>query len=139
MAHYTGKDVYISYKGTAVSGDQRTMSVNESMDTAETSAGADTDRSYLATLKDAKFDITVLDNGTAGSAIRALLAVGTAAGTLLYAPNGTAAGMPRYRCQAFVTSFTVDYPYDGEVEIEVEWQRSGAWTYNYEVSGSVFP
>jgi len=135
--HYTGKNLYITFGGTVVSGDQRTLSKNGSVDTVDTTAGADTDKSYALTLRDATFDITILDNGGDGSAVRAALHEGNS-GTLIYAPEGTAAGKPKYECYAHVTSFNTAFPYDGEVEFQVSLQKSGTWTYNYEISGSTF-
>jgi len=137
MGAYTGKNLYITFGGTVVSGDQRTLSKNGSVDTVDTTAGADTDKSYELTLRDATFDITILDNGGDGSAVRAALYEGNS-GTLIYAPEGTAVGKPKYECYAHVTSFNTSYPYDGEVEFQVSLQKSGAWTYNYEISGSTF-
>ena len=135
--HYTGKNLYITFGGTVVSGDQRTLSKNGSVDTVDTTAGADTDKSYALTLRDATFEITILDNAGDGSTIRRALAEGNS-GTLVYGPEGTVAGKPKYECYAYVTSFNTEYPYAGEVEFQVSLQKSGAWTYNYEISGSTF-
>lgn len=138
MAHYTGKDLYVEFAGQAITGDQRTMTVNRSLDTVDTSAGADTDRSHVATLADADFSLTILDNGTAGSAIRQALKL-NAAGTLTYGPEGTATGKPKYQCVATVTGFNTAYPFDGEVEYDVSLNKNGAWVLNFEDSGSVWP
>lgn len=137
MTAYTGKNLYISFGGTVVSGKQRTLSKNGSMDTVDTTSGADTDKSYATTLRDATFDITILDDGTAGANARQALAEGNS-GTLIYGPEGTATGKPKYECYAHVTSFNTSYPYDGEVEFQVSLQKSGNWTSNYEISSSTF-
>ncbi len=137
MAHYTGKNLYLSFGGTVLSGDQRTVSWDYTVDTVDVSAGADSDRDYLATLKDATISATFLDNSTAGSALRRACYVG-GTGELIIGPEGTATGKPKYACVALVTSFKPEYPYDGEVLFDVGWQRCGAWTSNYEDSGSVF-
>lgn len=135
--HYTGKNLYITYGGTVISGDQRTLSWDYSVDTADTTAGADNDKSYIATIRDVTISVTILDNGTDGSAVRRALAVG-GTGELIFAPEGTASGKPKYGCGVICQSLSTEYPYDGEVEFEVEFQRSGAWTYHYEDSGSTY-
>lgn len=137
MSHYKGNNLYVSFGGTVISGDQRSLSKTGSVDTVDTTAGADTDKSYLTTLRDATFELTILDNGGDGSAVRRALAEGNG-GTLIYGPEGTAAGKPKYECYALVTAFNTEYPYAGEVEFTVSLQKSGDWTANYEISGSTF-
>lgn len=140
MAHYTGSALYITFGAgtTVLSGDQRTLDVENTMDTVDTTAGADTDKSSLPTLRDATFKVTLLDNGTAGSAVRAACAVSGTQGTFTFGPEGNSSGKPKYSCLAYVTGYNTSYPYDGEVEIEVTFQKTGSWITNYELSGSTF-
>lgn len=137
MAHYVGRNLYVTYGGTVISGDQRTLSWDYSTDNADTTAGADTDKSYIATIKDVTISMTILDNGTDGSAVRRALAVG-GTGALVWGPEGTATGKPKYSCNVICNSLSTEYPYDGEVEFEVEFQRSGSWTLHYEDLGSTW-
>jgi hypothetical protein len=137
MTHWTGHALYVSFGGTAITGDQRTFSKNEKIDKVDITAGDDDDRDYLTTIKDVTMAMTILDNSTAGSAVKSALAIGNA-GTLLIGPEGTASGKPKYTCVAFVESNDTEYPYDGEVEFNVTFQRQGAWSAHYELLGSTW-
>ena len=134
MAHASGKDLYLIVKGTVITGDQREFSWTRSTDTIDTSAGADTDRSSLARLRDMTMSLRMLDNGTVGSAIRRALTNDGTAGTVQWAPIGTAAGNPKYECQAYVTGFDESYPFDGEIEYNVSFQRTGAMVADFDDS-----
>lgn len=137
MAHYVGKDLYVSFGGTVINAAHRAFDVNRSVDTVDTTAGADTDKSYLATLKDGTMKLTLLDDNTAGTASRRALTVG-GTGVLMWGPQGTAVGKPKYGCDAIVTAFSESYPYDGEVQIDIEFQKTGSMTYDYDGSGSTW-
>lgn len=147
MAHYTGKNVYIRWiYGTAeyiLTGtvtpatDYRTISWDENLDTVDVSAGSDTDRDYLPTLRDVTFDLTLIDDGTAGSAIYRAFASGNH-GTIEIAPLGTAAGNPKYSAWAFVTGAPREFTFDAEVVRSYTLQRRGAWITNHDILGSSY-
>jgi hypothetical protein len=137
MAHYAGKSLYVDFGATDVSGDFRSMDVSESINIIDTTAGADTDESHVTGVRSATIDLTILCNGTAGSAVRSALAVGTNA-ALRWGPNGTASGNPKYECTATVESMDYSYPYDGEVEFTVSLVKDGTWTSHYEHDGSTW-
>lgn len=147
MAAATGSGLYVKYtygtsKGTlsgtaTLSGKQRNLSNDSTIDTVDVSSGADTEKSFLTTLGDATFTLTMLDDFLGGSATHRACARGNH-GTLEWGPLGTATGNPKYSCMAFVTGFSTEYPYDGEVEYEVEFQKDGAWITNFEISGSTY-
>jgi len=137
MAHYTGSDLYITYGGTELSGDHRNFEVSYTVDLLDASAGDDDSKSYVPSLKDANFRLTILDNGTAGSAVRQALVMG-GTGTLEYGPEGTATGKPKYSCPVIVNELRTAYPYAGLVEITVGFQRNGDWVEHYEDMGSTY-
>lgn len=137
MAHYSGSALVIQFGSTVVSGDQRTMDVAETVKIIDTTAGADSDESHIQGTKSATIDLTILSNGTAGSAIRAALKA-TASGTLLWGETGTATGQPKYGCVATVNDVSWSYPYDGEVEFQVSMTKNGNWLFHYEQSGSTW-
>lgn len=141
MAKYTGSALYANfiYSGgtVALTGTQRTLSYEATIDTVDVTSGADTEKSYLTTLGDATMSMTILDNASAGSAVRRACARGNY-GTLTWGPEGSAVGKPKYSCAAWVTGFSTEYPYDGEVEFEVSFQKDGNWISNYEISGSTY-
>ena len=135
---YTAETLYISYRGVVVDVDFRSMSVTESVDTVDSSAGVSRARTHIQTLNNAEFTIEYLEQlTTAGSAIRAALRLG-ADGTLIYAPEGTAVGKPRYSCIATVTGVDRSYPYDEIVSVSANLLRNGNWIAHYEQLNSVF-
>ena len=60
----TGKAAYISWASSAgtidLATDYRSVSIKENIDTAETTAGADTHKTYLPTIKSATIDYSGL-------------------------------------------------------------------------------
>ena len=126
---YTGKDLYAEFicaAGTiALTGDQRSLTVDREADTVDVSAGADTDKSYLATLKDGTAEIEIIDQASvAATGIEAAMPEGTG-GTLLYGPAGTASGKPKRGFVAIVTSLSMEYPYSDVVTYSISFQKSG--------------
>jgi hypothetical protein len=130
---YTGKDLYAEFicaAGTiALSGDQRSLTVDREVDVVDITAGSDTDKSYLATLKDGTAEIEVMDQASnAATGLEAALAEGTS-GTLIYAPKGTAASSPKRGFAAIVQSISVEYPYSDAVVYTLSFQKSGTLIY----------
>lgn len=140
MAKYSGKDLYIEFAGVEIDGDQRSFTVNRSSDTIETTAGADEDKTYIARLKDATGSFDILEQTTTGgTAIYAALVEGSR-GTLVFGPEGTATGKPKYECVAIITAADVSYPYNDVAMRNYSWQRDGAWItdYNSDPANDVF-
>ena len=128
MAEYTGKDMHISWVysgGTVVlSSDYRTFGEAPTIGMVDASAGSDTYRTYLTTLKDGTFEYAGVHQ-TAGTVLKAALAAGTY-GTLIVGPEGTAVGKPKMTVPAIAMGPQMSYPYDGIVEISVTFQQNGA-------------
>lgn len=127
---YTGKDLYAEFicaAGTiALTGDQRSLSVDREADMVDVTAGSEADKSYVSRLKDGTAEVEVLDQaGTAATDLEAALPEGTS-GTLIYAPKGTAATNPKRGFAAIVNSVSVEYPYDDVVSYTISFQKSGA-------------
>jgi len=126
----TGKDAYISWVwsgGTLnLNTDYRSVSVKESVDTAETTAGADTHKTYLPTIKSASIDYSGVFP-TGGTALYAALASGMS-GTLTVAPEGTATGKVSHAYPAICMGATYDTPYAGVVTVNCTFQSNGAWS-----------
>lgn len=129
MAEYTGKNLYVEFASTNVSGDQRTLTASEEMDLVDASAGADVAKSYLTALEDgtAKYEVLDQTGGTAASALWQVLDKG-ATGTLIWAPEGTATNKPKHAVLAFVKSREREMPYDDVVVLNFEFQFSGVVT-----------
>lgn len=127
---YVGKDLYAEFicaAGTiALTGDQRTLSVDREVDLVDVSAGSEADKSYIATLKDGTAEIEVLDQaGTAATGFEAAMPEGTS-GTLIYAPKGTASTNPKRGFAAIVNSIGVEYPYADVVVYRISFQKTGS-------------
>ena len=128
----TGKAAYINWVwsgGTVdLATDYRSVSIKENTDTAETTAGADTHKTYLPTIKSATIDYSGLfPSGTAGTALYAALAAGVQ-GTLTVAPEGTATGKVSHSYPAICMGATYDTPYADVVTVNVTFQSNGAWS-----------
>jgi hypothetical protein len=132
MAEYTGKDLHLEWitlAGTVPgtvdlsTSQYRTLGENTEIGLVDASAGADTNRTYLTTLKDGTFEYSALHQ-TNGTALKAVLAPGTY-GTLVIKPEGTASGKPTESVPCVVSSRNMNYPYDGVVEITATFQRNG--------------
>lgn len=126
----TGKDAVINWIWTGgtvnLATDYRSISVKESVDTAETTAGADTYKTYLATIKSASIDYAGLFPA-GGTALNAALAAGNG-GTLYYAPEGTASGKMTKSYPAISLGATFETPYADVVAVNVTFQANGAWS-----------
>jgi len=109
-----------------LAGDYRSVSVKENTDTAETTAGADTHKTYLPTIKSATIDYNGLFP-TGGTALYAALAAGNQ-GTLTVAPEGTAAGKVSKAYPAICLGATYDTPYADVVTVNCSFQSNGAWS-----------
>ena len=137
MTHFAGSAVYVSFQGVPITADERSLDVSESLDVADTTAGADTSRSHVPTVDSCDFSLEHLYNGTAGTAILAALAI-REAGTFTFGPNGTASGQPKFECQATVTGFNMSIPYADAISLSSTLVRNGPWTANYASLGSTY-
>ncbi len=126
----TGKDAYISWVWTGgtlnLATDYRSVSIKENVDTAETTAGADTHKTYLPTIKSANIDYSGVFP-TGGTALYAALAAGMS-GTLTVAPEGTASGKVSHAYPAICMGATYDTPYADVVTVNCTFQSNGAWS-----------
>ena len=126
----TGKDAYINWASSAgtinLSGDYRSVSIKENTDTAETTAGSDTHKTYIPTIKSATIDYSGLFP-TGGTALYAALAAGVR-GTLTVAPEGTASGKVSKVYPAISMGASYDTPYADVVTVNVTFQSNGAWS-----------
>ena len=125
-----GKDAVISWVWTGgtvnLATDYRSVSVKENVDTAETTAGADTHKTFLPTIKSATIDYSGLFP-TGGTVLYAALAAGMS-GTLTVAPEGTASGKVSKAYPAISMGATYDTPYADVVTVNCTFQSNGAWS-----------
>ena len=131
MADIVGKDMYISWAGSGgtvtLSTEYRTLSTNPSIGLVDVTAGADTDKTYIATVKDNTIDYAGLYQAS-GTAVTNALREGIS-GTLTIGPEGTVAGKSKEIYPAIVLGPKLNYPYSDVVEVSCTFQKSGAATY----------
>ena len=119
-----GKDGYVSFQGSEVSADFRDFDIEMTIDTVEKSAGREASKSYIATLKDGTAKLTYAYSGTAGTAYTNLLRVGQQ-GTLLWGPEGSAAGKPKGGVEAIVIAHSKPMAYNDLMTRTATFQFTG--------------
>ena len=132
MTKYSGAALDLQFNGTNISSTSRSFSTTHNMETADATAGADSYRNFVTTVKtlEATSEILGLTFSTGGSAQTAALVPGTS-GTLLWSPEGTATGKPKWGATMLLTEAGNDYPFDGVVVTKAKWVMAGtALIYN---------
>jgi len=124
MVAKTGTAMYLKFGATVLSGDYRTFEAEETGDVVDGSAGADTNRTYLTTLKDGTGSSTIV--AQAGSTALWAACAPLTSGTLEWDEEGTTAGKPKHTCWAIVTSRKMATEYADLTVFDVAWQFSGA-------------
>lgn len=138
MSHYSGSALYMSFGGTVITGDQRSVSWEESANLIDTTAGADVAESHITGTTTASISWDALfEDSSAGTSVSRAVAVKNS-GTLIIAPLGTATGKPKWSCIATSESLSVDAPYDDVLMYSGSFARNGDWITNYNSLGSVF-
>jgi hypothetical protein len=130
MSEYTGKNMVFQwiYSGGTVNmqADFRTVNLSPTIDFADSTAGSDARRKRIPTIADA----TVSYSGLAqqgGTAVEDALAEGTE-GTIIFQPEGTAAGKRKYTIGAFSQGAKTNLPYADVVELSNEFLGNGNYT-----------
>lgn len=124
MTKISGKNLFMSFAGTNLSSTQRSLDVDEQQESADSSAGADDYRNFVATIKTlgAKVEILIPSHSTGGSAILAALVNGTE-GTFLWGAEGSGSGKPKdgffARVKNFSKKIKFDDVYMGNLELEM--------------------
>lgn len=126
MAKISGKNVYVSFAGTALGDSLRNVQISQSQETADATAGADSYRNYVSTVKTVEVtaEAVMKDYANGGSALRSLLAVGSE-GTLIIGVEGTAAGKPKFGFFARINQADEAVPYNDVVTISLTWEMAG--------------
>jgi hypothetical protein len=123
----TGKDLLVTFAGGTVSGDFTNFTVSQSADNVDVTAGAEAVHYYIPTRSD--FTATLesfFDNAT--------LTVWdtmspTTAGTLIWAPEGTATGSDKFTCtRVIIIGRDQAHPFDGASTYTINFQGSAAIT-----------
>lgn len=126
MAFVHGKDSDLVVDSTNISQYTDSVSVDRSVDTAETSAFGDDDKTFIAGLEDGSFSLSGHWDTTGDAALD-----GTFDGALVsmtYGPAGSGSGAIAYTCTALVTNYNITSGVADRVNWSASFQRSGALT-----------
>lgn len=110
---FTGADAYFTWGGTVLNTQFRNIDDNQTGDTVDGSAGADTFRRKLFTLVDGGLTLDVVAFA-GGTAILSAMIPG-AEGTIVFGEEGTATNKPKTTVLANITGRRRTVPYDGVV------------------------
>jgi hypothetical protein len=126
MTKYSGAALYLEFAGSNFSATRRTLDVTHNMETADATAGADAYRNFVTTVKmiEASAEILGLTAATGGSAQIAATQPG-AFGTLIWAPEGTSTGSPKWGFYAMLSEISPSYPFDDVVVHNAKWVMAG--------------
>ncbi len=126
MTKYSGAALYLEFGGTNISATRRTLDVSHNMETADATAGADAYRNFVTTVKmlEVEAEVLGLTFGTGGSAQTAALQPGVF-GTLIWGPEGTATGSPKWGAYMMLSEFSPSYPFDDVVVYKAKFVMGG--------------
>lgn len=102
-------------------------SLERSVDTAEISVYGDSDKRYLAGLRDQKFTLKGNFSSTHEKKFTALLGNSTG-GYIIYSPESTTAGRRKFRGSVIIDSLKLGSPIGDKVGLEIGMQWTGAVT-----------
>lgn len=133
MAGMTGKSAWIKFgavtlnNGVAAGGRYQSLSATETGGVVDASAGADTVRTYLTTLKDGTATASILMETGVGTLIWKAIAPLTS-GTLWWAEEGSSSNKQEHHVWAIVTERRKTVGYADLIVADVTWQFSGSVT-----------
>jgi hypothetical protein len=106
--------------------------ISDKQGSVSKAAGADTNESYLPTLRDATLAASVLHDG--GTLLQVQLSSGLS-GTLVYGSNGTANGASKITMPVFIETSALDQPFTDVMVWDVTFKPTAAGTYGTWASG----
>lgn len=125
MTAMTGSALWVKFGSTVLTTDHRSFSPTETGGVVDASAGADTSRTYLTTLKDGTATASLADQTGAGTLIWNAVAPLTD-DTLWWAEEGSSTGLQIHYVWAIVTERRKSMAYADLAMIDISWQFSGA-------------
>ena len=125
MAHFRGKDTTVSFATVDISGEQRSVSYEETADTLDDTVVGLDNRTKIASLKDCSFSYEALD--TSGDWTPAWEAIPNgASGVVVVMPEGAGSNLRTVTFTAVITSRSVEFPYDDLAKVSLSGEVSGA-------------
>lgn len=125
MPAYRGKLTTVTFDGTDISGDGRSVSFEQSADVLDdTTYGADA-RTKIAGLTDGSGSMNGLDTSGAWSTAWQAIAPGDT-GTMVIYPEGNTSGARSITFTAVVNERSLEFPYDNLATFSMGFEISGA-------------
>jgi hypothetical protein len=126
MAKYAGKNLYVSFAGTAIDGTFRTFEASKTQNQADATAGDDDYQNFVNTNRTISASMEVLVHTYTDGGSAQLAAIGDVGdqGTLLWGAEGSATGMPKGGFYATLITRTPSIPYDDVVTLSLEWSMA---------------
>lgn len=124
MAGFAGADLFLDFGGTVLNTDFRAFNQTETGDVVDQSAGADTGRTYLTTLKDGTATATIVIQAADTNTWDALVPL--TSGTLMWAEEGSGAGTQVHTVWAMVIERRKSMAYADLIVADLSWQFSSA-------------
>lgn len=128
MPAYRGKDVVVTFAGTNISGDGRSVSIEGTADTLDTSSYGTDARTKIAGMTDASGSFEGLDTTGNWTAAWSALVPG-ATGALVIQPEGPGSSFREITATAIITSRSLSMPYDDVASLSVSFEISGDVVY----------
>jgi hypothetical protein len=121
-----GSDAYVSIDGNNITIYTDQASLDKMIETAETTAFSNDDKTFIAGLRDSTLSIggywdSALDGFAANWDDGAFV-------PCIVGPNGSVTGRVRYTLNALITNYAVDAPVGARVSWSASLQRTGATT-----------
>jgi hypothetical protein len=117
---------------TNISNTVTEVTLPQSVETGETTAFQQNDKTYVAGLGDSTISVSGIFDATVNTHITAVIAAlkaGTvASSTFQYGPAGSASGRPKFTGECIVTSYEVGSPVGDVITYSMEAQVSGSVT-----------
>lgn len=117
---------------TDISDTLNEITLPRSIETAETTAFGDADKTYIVGLGDSTISVSGMFDATVDThlngVISALKAGTVASSSFQYGPSGSVSGAPKLTGEALVTSYEIGSPVGDVVSYSLEMQVTGAVT-----------
>ena len=127
-----GKNAQFELEGTNLSNTLNEITMPREVETAETTAFGDQDKTYITGLSDATVSLSGMFDATTDSAIGTIISNlksgSIASASFTYGPSGSAASSPKFTGEALVTSYEIGSPVGDVITYSLELQCTGAIT-----------
>lgn len=126
MAFVHGSNSHIAVDGTTISTYVDSVTHNRTVDTAETSAFTNDDKTFIAGLMDGTFALSGHWDSASDATLHGTFDGATVA--IVYGPAGSTTGLVRYTANALVTDYSITSGVGDRVNWSATFQRTGALT-----------